>query len=133
MAIQNSTLTKIYITGVAVANSTNVSLSTSVAYIDVTNKDSSGNKEGLGGTFEWSMTGDFVVDFSDSKGPDDIYTAMIAKTAVAVKYMNSTSGEVYYQGNGIITNFTMAHGTEESPTGSFEISGTGALSQKTLT
>jgi predicted secreted protein len=133
MSVQNSTLTKIYIAGVAVANSTNVNLSSTTAMIDITNKDSGGWRELLAGLSEWSMSGDFIVDFADSKGPDDLYTAKEAKTSVTVKYMNNTSGEVYYQGSAFISSLTLNAGTEGEPNGSFELQGTSTLSQKTLT
>jgi len=133
MSILNSSLTKIYLAGIAVANSTNVSLTVNNAVIDITNKDSAGWREILAGLREWSMSGDCVVDFSDTKGPDDVFSLINGRTAVTVKYKNSTSGEKYYTGSGYITSFTLNHGTEESPTYSFEIQGTSTLTEATLT
>ena len=133
MAVANGTLTKIYISGVAVACSTNVTLTVNGETIDTTNKDSGGWEANIAGKKNWAMSGDFVVDDTSTIAPDDLLTLLINGTYSAVKYMNNTSTAIYYEGSGKIDTFNLSAGTEAAPTGSFSIKGTGVLSVKTLT
>ena len=133
MTIRNSSLTKIYIGGVAIGLSQNVSLSVNGETSDVTNKDSAGWEANIAGKKNWEMSGDLVVDFAQAKAPDDLFTLLINGTYSTVKYMNNTSGEIYYEGSGVITTYNLSHPTVDKGTCSFTIKARGVLSQKTLT
>ena len=133
MAVVNSSLTKIYLDGVAIGKCTGASLSITVNGIVITNKDSNGWEEEIDGVKSWEISGTALVDTSESKTSDDIFTLITGRTTATVKYMNNTSGQIYYQGTGRMRALNFSHGTEESGTFDFTIKGTSTLSQKTLT
>jgi hypothetical protein len=63
--------------------------------------------------------------------PDDIYTYLSNRTAVAIEFGSETTDEKYYSGSGFFTEFTTDAGVEDNATFSFSFQGTGVLTQGT--
>jgi len=117
-------------TEVKLMHSQNVSLSTSVDTIDITNKDSLGNRTLLGGTKSFSLSADGLMDFSATAGDTDVqelFTQMLDRTAVDFIFGLSSGGGYTVTGSGFITSLEISGGTEDAPTYSVSIEGTGAL------
>ena len=130
----NGTLVLFYIDNVAVAWSTNVSISGETGEIDTTTKDSSGNFEMLPGLRSWSASCDFLASVVPSTGNLDlIYTAWSAGTQIHMDVTTGVTGDIYYEGDCYITGWGADAPTEDKVSGSFSIKGTGALSSTTRT
>ena len=111
------------------------SLSINVDTIDISTKDSAGNRDLIAGQKSFSLSADGLMDFAGVAGdtePDEIFTQMITnRTAVtfAFGFNSPATGEYSYSGSGIVTSMEMSGGTEDAPTYSVSIEGTGALTQ----
>tara|TARA_B100000519_G_C14160450_1_gene399024 strand:- start:55 stop:489 length:435 start_codon:yes stop_codon:yes gene_type:complete len=122
-------------TAVKLMHSQNVSLSMNVDTIDISTKDSSGNRELLAGQKSFSLSADGLMDFAGVAGdtePDEIFTQMMTnRTSVtfAFGFTSPATGEYSYSGSGIVTSMEMTGGTEDAPTYSVNIEGTGLLTQ----
>jgi len=135
MAKQNSTKWKLLVSDVAVDNLTDVSIEINNKLIDVTTKDSAGWEEYLtggglkGATF--SISG--IVDFGDSgTTPDDLFTALVAGTQLALTASDGVTGSKEYTFTGMIEKYSNEGGVEDSI--KFSVSGkaTGVVTQATI-
>ena len=119
-------------------HSQNVWLSTNVDTIDITTKDSSGFRELLGGTKSFSLSADGLMDFNPATAADtevdELTTQMLARTAVTFTFtLSSTAaGDYFYSCSGFVTSLEISAGTEDAPTYSCSIEGTGALTVTTV-
>lgn len=123
-----------------IAYATSCSLEISMDEIDQTNKDSSGWKEILGGTRSWSVSADVLyqneveaskytfTDFWDHLGGTNERTKLYVELTVA----GSSSGNKYYHGQGYITSLSVNGGTEDQATYSVTITGSGLLTEDTV-
>ena len=111
------------------------SLSINVDTIDISTKDSAGNRTLIAGQKSFSLSADGLMDFAGVAGdtePDEIFTQMITnRTAVTFNFGfdSPATGEYSYSGSGIVTSMEITGGTEDAPTYSVSIEGTGALTQ----
>ena len=111
------------------------SLSINVDTIDISTKDSAGNRTLIAGQKSFSLSADGLLDFAGGAGdtePDEIFTQMITnRTAVTFNFGfdSPATGEYSYSGSGIVTSMEITGGTEDAPTYSVSIEGTGALTQ----
>jgi TP901-1 family phage major tail protein len=118
--------------GVAVKlmHSQNVSLSMNVDTIDISTKDSAGFRDLLGGQKSFSLSADGLMDFSATAGDTDVqelFTQALDRTAVTFVF-GIDDGTLYnMSGSGFITSIEVSGGTEDAPTYSVSIEGTGAL------
>jgi len=111
-------------------HSQNVSISTNVDTIDITTKDSAGFRELLGGTKSFSLSADGLMDFEAVAGDTDVqelFTQMLDRTAVAFTFALASEAGYTVTGEGFITSLEISGGTEDAPTYSCSIEGTGAL------
>lgn len=111
-------------------HSQNVSLSTSVDTIDITTKDSSGFRELLGGTKSFSLSADGLMDFEAVAGDTDVqelFTQMLDRTAVTFTFALASAAGYTVFGSGFLTSLEISGGTEDAPTYSCSIEGSGAL------
>ncbi len=113
-------------------HSQNVSLSMNVDTIDISTKDSSGWRDLLGGQKSFSLSADGLMDFAGVAADtevDELFDQMFARTAVTFTFALSTPAGYTITGSGFITSLEISGGTEDAPTYSCSIEGTGALTR----
>ena len=113
-------------------HSQNVSLSVNVDTIDISTKDSSGFRDLLGGQKSFSLSADGLMDFAGVAADtevDELLDQMLARTAVTFTFALSTPAGYTLTGSGFITSLEISGGTEDAPTYSCSIEGTGALTK----
>ena len=98
--------------------------------IDISTKDSAGFRDLLGGQKSFSLSADGLMDFSATAGDTDVqelFTQALDRTAVTFVF-GIDDGTLYnMSGSGFITSIEVSGGTEDAPTYSVSIEGTGAL------
>ena len=130
MAYFNGTEFKASIGGKNVAKTRDLSVDISVATIDVSNRDSLGWKEVIGGQRSWTASLSGVVDYTEGvseSGVKTLKTLAIARTAIALEMGNETTGSQNYTGNGIITSVSTSAPYEGEVEYTMEIEGSGAI------
>jgi len=128
MAVYNGTTIGVYVDGTLVANSTGCTLDISADMIEVTSKDSSGNRQIIPGTRSWTVSGDFLDSTSDvNYDIDDFITLVNNRTLVAVRVDDAGTSQRKYTGSGYLSSVSGNFPMEDVATGSFTIEGTGAL------
>ena len=113
-------------------HSQNVSLSYNVDTIDITNKDSGGNRTLLGGTKSYSLSADGLMDFvsaGTTTDVDELFTQSRDRELVSFTFALATPAGYTYTGSGFITSLEISGGTEDAPTYSCSIEGTGVLTK----
>ena len=118
-----------------IGRATSASLSVSMETRDTTNKDSAGWQENLEGLKSWSLSGDGLVTYSisgDYDTPDDLFTLLSNRTLVKVKFGSATTGEIDYTGDAYLVSYEQEAGVEENVTYSFGFTGTGVLTQASV-
>jgi len=132
-SVMNSTDVVIIVASEIVGKMTSASLSVSMATRDTSTKDSAGWMEVLEGQKSWTLSGEGLVVYNNTgkATPDDIYTYLSNRTAVAIEFGSETTDEKYYSGSGFFTEFTTDAGVEDNATFSFSFQGTGVLTQGT--
>lgn len=110
------------------------SLSINMDTIDITTKDSSGWNEFIGGAKSFTLSADGLMDFNSTGTDtefDQLFDQLSGRTAVDFTFTlaSTTSGDYFYTGDGYITSLEVSGGTEDAPTYSVSIQGTGALTQ----
>ena len=132
-SVMNSTDVVIKVGSEIVGKMTSASLSVSMATRDTSTKDSAGWMEVLEGQKSWTLSGEGLVVYNNAgkATPDEIYTLLSNRTAVAVEFGSETTDEKYYSGSGFFTEFTTDAGVEDNATFSFSFQGTGVLTQGT--
>lgn len=129
MAKINATDVSILIGDVEISNLTNVSVDINRETINVTTKDSGNWKEILVGLMDWKMNGEITIDFTGAYAPDDIFTALVAGTSLAVKFGVPGAGNTKFSGTGFYTQVGHEAGVQDKYTAKFNIEGSAALSQ----
>tara|TARA_R100000951_G_scaffold65577_1_gene55330 strand:- start:52 stop:486 length:435 start_codon:yes stop_codon:yes gene_type:complete len=118
-----------------IGRATSASLSVSMETRSTTTKDSAGWDENLEGLKSWSLSGDGLVTYSianDFETPDELFTILANRTAIDVKFGSMTSGEIDYSGKAYLVSYEQEAGVEENVTYSFSITGTGVLTQASV-
>ena len=132
-SVMNSTDVVIMVASEIVGKMTSASLSVTMATRDISTKDSAGWMEVLEGQKSWTLSGEGLVVYNNTgkATPDDIYTLLSNRTAVAIEFGSETTDEKYYTGSGFFTEFSTDAGVEDNATFSFSFQGTGVLTQGT--
>jgi predicted secreted protein len=132
-SVMNSTDVVIMVASEIVGKMTSASLSVTMATRDISTKDSAGWMEVLEGQKSWTLSGEGLVVYNNTgkATPDDIYTLLSNRTAVAIEFGSETTDEKYYSGSGFFTEFSTDAGVEDNATFSFSFQGTGTLTQGT--
>ena len=115
---------------VKLMHSQNVSLSMNVDTIDISTKDSAGFRDLLGGQKSFSLSADGLMDFEAAAGDTDVqelFTQALARTSVTFVFGIDDASLYNMSGSGFITSIEVSGGTEDAPTYSVSIEGTGAL------
>ena len=134
MAKFNGTDLTITIGGTAVSLNNSVSMSLSTAEVGCTNKDSSGYKEMLPGTKEWTMSGSSYVDYSAAEGLVEATTAWAAGTAVTAVFTKASTatGDQTYTGSAYFTNIEKTGELDGAAEYTFTLTGSGTLTIATV-
>ena len=117
-----------------ILKATSASLELSVDLPDATTKDSAGWSEFFAGVRSFTLSSDGLVDYATSASveTDELVALLIARTAVAVEFSTSTSGDMKLSGNAFVSSISQT-ADMESPSGfSVSFQGTGALTQGTV-
>ena len=132
-SVMNSTDVVIKVGSEIVGKMTSASLSVTMATRDISTKDSAGWMEVLEGQKSWTLSGEGLVVYNQTgkTTPDEIYTLLSNRTAVAVEFGSEATDEKYYAGSGFFTEFSTDAGVEDNATFSFSFQGTGVLTQGT--
>ena len=130
-SVMNSTDVVIKVGSEIVGKMTSASLSVSMATRDTSTKQSAGWMEVLEGQKSWTLSGEGLVVYNNTgkTTPDEIYTYLSTRAAVAIEFGSETTDESYYSGSGFFTEFTTDAGVEDNATFSFSFQGTGVLTQ----
>lgn len=116
-----------------IAHAQTVSLSFSNSLIDVTTKSSQAWMQKISGQRSFSLSADGLVDYDTVSGATDVVggagagsvsTLALAGTSVFFQFRIGTEG---YKGSGFISSFEQSGGTDDAPTFSVSIEGTGVL------
>ncbi len=113
-------------------HSQNVSLSVNVDTIDISTKDSSGFRDLLGGQKSFILSADGLMDFAGVAGDtevDELLDQMMARTAVTFTFALATPAGYTITGSGFLTSLEISGGTEDAPTYSCSIEGSGTLTR----
>tara|TARA_R100001377_G_C3188673_1_gene109609 strand:- start:246 stop:671 length:426 start_codon:yes stop_codon:yes gene_type:complete len=138
MAILNGTELKVYSSGTTnlVAYAQNCTLNVNHSPREITNKQSSGNKEILEGLRDFSIDIDGAYAWTDASGVltngvDDVLETNILNLRQPVTFIfgDTSTNDVSYGGSGFITSVSITGGTEDTATYSLSIEGTGVLTQ----
>lgn len=132
--VVNSKLLKIFTGGTptAVTCLTDASLSINNAMRQTTCKDSGQWEDNLPAQTSWSISGSALLAFDSANGVDELSTIALAQTSVDVVFGTGVTGDTEWSGSGYIQSFELSSpGTNENSTYSFEITGTGELTQAT--
>ena len=118
-------------------HSQNVSLSINVDTIDISTKDSSGFRDLLGGQKSFSLSADGLMDFNTGAGdtePDELFNQAMGRTLVTFVFglASPATGDYTYSGSGFVTSMEYSAGTEDAPTYSVTIEGSGTLTQNAV-
>tara|TARA_Y100000114_G_C11739014_1_gene317876 strand:+ start:434 stop:859 length:426 start_codon:yes stop_codon:yes gene_type:complete len=113
-------------------HSQNVSLSMNVDPIDISTKDSAGFRDLIGGQKSFSLSADGLMDFEATAGDTDVaelFDQMMNRTAVDFTFALATPAGYTITGDGFITSLEVTGGTEDAPTYSCTIEGSGAITK----
>jgi len=84
------------------------------------------------GQKSFSLSADGLMDFAGVAGDtevDELFDQMFARTAVTFTFALATPAGYTFTGSGFITSLEISGGTEDAPTYSVSIEGTGALTR----
>ena len=118
-------------------HATSCTLDIAMETIDITTKDSSGYRELLGGLKSFTLSADGLMDFNSSATDtevDELFNQLDGRTEVDFTFTLATtaSGDYTFTGDGFITALSVTGGTEDAPTYSVTIEGTGALTKNDI-
>lgn len=129
----NGTLYKITVGATEIDNLTDNSVSFSVDTRDVTTKDSSGNRELLPTILSATYSGEAIVALDATYGAEELYDALVAKSAVTIEFTTNVSGDVQWSQSGYFTSVEIGAPMEDNVSVSFTIEGTGAITKANVT
>lgn len=109
-----------------IAGQTDGRMSLSHAPIEITSKDSSDDREIIGGVHSWTFSADFEIDESDT-GFGALWTAWNGKTTLAARF--TTPGGDTFTGSTYITDLTYSGPYNGVFVGSLTLEGTGTLTK----
>jgi len=133
MAKQNSSKWKMLAATIAIDNLLDLKLEINNKLIDVTDKDSAGWEEFLGGLKGGSFSASANVDFGDSGvTPDEVFTALVAGNAVAFELTTAVASDKRYTFNGLYDKWDIGGGVEDKITYNFSGRITGVVTQANI-
>ena len=124
--VMNGTLMGVYIGSTLIAHSTEGSISLSMDTRDISSKDSAGARALLEGMKSGSISVSALYSEDGAYGADELYTAMAARTPLAVKFSTEVSGDHFWSASSYLTSLEISASTEDnmSFSATFELTGT---------
>lgn len=124
--VMNGTLLGVYVGSTLVAHATEGSISLSMDTRDISSKDSAGARALLEGMKSGSISMSALYAEDSAYGADELYTAMAARTPLAVKFSTEVTGDHFWSASAYLTSLEVSAGTEDNVTysASFELTGT---------
>lgn len=114
--------------GVEITCQTNAEINMTTETFDTTCKDSGAWAEPRPGTKSWTASGEYNLAFDAALGGVQLFNAWTNQTEVDVVFGTGENGDFEYAGSGYITSLTSSsQGNDAAVTGTFEITGAGAL------
>ena len=125
-SVMNGSLMGVYIGSTLIAHSTEGSISLSMDTRDISSKDSAGARALLEGMKSGSISVSALYSEDGAYGADELYTAMAARTPLAVKFSTEVSGDHFWSASSYLTSLEVSASTEDNMTFSatFELTGT---------
>lgn len=131
--LMNGTDIVLYIDGVAIANSTNNTLSVSMETREATTKDSDGWSEALEGLRSWEMSVEAFEALDSTKSFEEFFDVINTRIKVSVVLSTKISGDVQYFGAAWLSSVEQTSGVEETVTFSASLTGTAPLKKVNVT
>lgn len=129
MAVFNGTNIAVTLGATAIAHATECSITLNQETIDVTTKDSSGNRELIPGLKSGSMSVSGLQEVSGSDGIKLLAGTFDTGAAVALVFDQVATGGETFSASGILTSLEMSGGVEDAPTYSASFELTGAITK----
>ena len=109
--------------------STSCSVAYSLDTFETTNKDSSHTKAYLPAAHGWTMDCEAFYTTDETNAPDNLMSAVTARTQIDVEFNQASSetGDYKYTGKAYITSCTLNAPNEDAATYSISLQGTGSL------
>ena len=125
-SVMNGSLMGVYIGSTLIAHSTEGSISLSMDTRDISSKDSAGARALLEGMKSGSISVSALYTEDSAYGADELYTAMAARTPLAVKFSTEVSGDHFWSASSYLTSLEISASTEDnmSFSATFELTGT---------
>ena len=125
--VMNGTLLGVYVGTTLVAHATEGSISLSMDTRDISSKDSAGTRALLEGMKSGSISMSALYAEDAAYGADELYTAMGARTPLAVKFSTEVSGDHFWSASAYLTSLEVSAGTEDNVSFSATFELTGAI------
>ena len=124
--VMNGTLLGVYVGSTLIAHATEGSISLSMDTRDISSKDSAGTRALLEGMKSGSISMSALYAEDAAYGADELYTAMAARTPLAVKFSTEVTGDHFWSASAYLTSLEVSAGTEDnvSFSATFELTGT---------
>lgn len=120
-------------TPIIVTCQTNASISMSTNMFSTACKDSGGWDAKQPGLKSWTGSGEGNLAFDATNGFEELFAAWTNETVVALVFQNAVVGDKKYSGNTYVSSLELtSSGNDEAVTFSFELQGTGALTEATI-
>jgi len=126
-SVMNGSLMGVYIGSTLIAHSTEGSISLSMDTRDISSKDSAGARALLEGMKSGSISVSALYTEDSAYGADELYTAMAARTPLAVKFSTEVSGDHFWSASSYLTSLEVSASTEDNMTFSATFELTGAI------
>jgi len=122
-----------YIGGTIVTCQTNASISMQTNMFEATCKDSGADSEKFPGVKSWTASGEGLFAMDAANGFPDIFAAWKNQTQIAIIFQTGVTGDLKYVGNAYVSNAELtSNGNDEAVTFSYELTGTGAMTEETV-
>lgn len=135
MNVMNTTVMTLNVDTIVIGEAVDVSLAFSQSPRTITNKQDSGWRELAEGLREWSFNVNAMytpnhADFNFA----DVFTLLTGRTTGIGRITSTTSGDVYYEGDGFLGAGNLnSNGVEDNVVYDFTLEGTGVLSSGATT
>jgi predicted secreted protein len=119
----------------AAAHGKSLTLNFDRTEINVTNMDSADAEEFLMGNKSFTASYNSLLQFedvTDKLNPDDLFSLWAAGTLAKLKFTTGVTGDIYWQGDVYIKGGSIGGQHGDAMDVSFELRGTGGLTQATV-
>jgi predicted secreted protein len=123
---------RFYNAGVQLTLEMEVSISATLDTIETVDKDSAAWKTFIAGDKSWTVSGSANLDWAAAENITQTYADFVAGAAVAID-VGSANDTTFYSGNGIFTSFGFDAARNALATFTFEVQGSGALTEGSST